>query len=77
MLQKRFLFVSASLSLRVQTPSVPFAWVAAKGAGSVWFLVLVRDKGVVNSAWLTADEGLSLAGLLLALVSVVWRESRL
>lgn len=30
-----------------------------------------------NSAWLTADEGLSLAGLLLALVSVVGRESRL
>lgn len=37
----------------------------------------MKDRGVVNSAWLTADEGLSLAGLRLALVSVVWRESRL
>lgn len=37
----------------------------------------MKDREVVNSAWLTAGEGLSLAGLLLALVSVVWRERRL
>lgn len=37
----------------------------------------MTDREGVSSDWLTVDEGLSLAGLLLELVSVVGRESRL
>ena len=44
--------------------------------------MLVKDREVVNSDWLTVDEGVTLAGvteleLLLVLASVVCRESRL
>lgn len=37
----------------------------------------MKDREVVNSDWLTVDEGHSLAGLLLPLASVDRSESRL
>lgn len=37
----------------------------------------VKDRELVNSVWLTVDEGLSLAGLQLTVASAGWRESRL
>lgn len=77
-LQKRFLFISASLSLWFGSDDVLLS--CGGTLGRVSFLELevwVKDREDINSDWLTVDEGLSLEGLLPELASVVRTERRL